>query len=478
MGGLDVLGVGSFADFPTLFSMGVYGGLVCCAVSAVVLALYALLRRQGTPRQLAASLVIYVVATCLLFVPAWWAQDRLGVLGPTLSVPEVALALASVGALGWLAPLATLASYVALAAPFPAQSAGRRHAPLDAAALQAALTDPARLREPLGAGQAWGWLTPLDDFAGAPAIPLINELILLGREGDNDIVLEDTGVSRHHAELHWDHGHPQLKDRGSANGTLLNRQAARGRLPLKTGDILQLGARRYRFEALEPEEAARLATEARQSTLADIETRKVKRATGAARPQADGAPAGDSAELSAPLPSAPTLELVAVGGPTPGARWALQAPVMTIGRDQECAITLPDASVSRLHAQIVRQPAGFFIADLRSSNGAYLNGVRLTAPGLIQPGDTLRIGEIELRCEAPTLPAAPHGAAPNGAQWADGADGARRAGSRNGANGSHGQPPADEGEPTTPTEAVPTQPTVAMGVQPTQSRKERGAWGH
>ncbi len=473
MGGFDVGGVGSFADFPTLFDFGVYGGLGCSALSACAIALYAVLRRQGTQRQVAGSLLVCLGASCLLFAPIWWATERLGVLGPTLDVREVALALACVGMLGWFTPLATLVSYIALAAPAPANAAGRRYAPQDAAALQAALTDPARQREPLGAGLAWGWLTPLDDFAGAPAIPLVNELILVGREGDNDIVLEDTGVSRHHAELLWDHGHPQLKDRGSANGTLLNRQAARGRLPLKTGDTIQFGGRRYRFEALEPEAAARLANEARQAVLADIETRKVKRTASGARPHPNGAAVGetndgsDSAELSAPLPVAPTLELVAVSGPTPGARWALQAPMMTIGRDQECAITLPDASVSRLHAQIVRQPAGFFVADLHSSNGAYLNGKRLTAPGLIQPGDTLRIGEIELRCEAP-VPATP----PDGVV-ANGANGPHASNGRHKLNGAYGQASAEEGEPTTPTEAVPTQPTVAMGAQPKPPQKER-----
>jgi len=472
MGGFGAGAIGSFADFPTLFDLGVYGGLGCSALSACGLALYAVLRRQGTPRQLAGSLLVCLGASCLLFGPLWWAQERLGVLGPTLDVREVALALACVGILGWFTPLATLASYIALAAPTTALAAGRRLAPVDAAALQAALTDPARQREPLGAGQAWGWLTPLDEFAGQRAIPLVNERILLGREADNDIVLEDKSVSRHHAELRWDHGHPQLMDTWSVNGTLLNRMATHGRLLLQSGDIIQLGARRYRFEALEPEAAARLASEARQEVLADIETRKVKRATGGARPKAVGATTGDasdSAELSAPLPVAPTLELVAVGGPTPGARWALQAPMMTIGRDQECTITLPDASVSRLHAQIVRQPAGFFVADLHSSNGAYLNGKRLNAPGLIQPGDTLRIGEIVLRCEAPTPPTPPSGMAANG-----------RSNSKPGASGAHRQPPADDEEPTAPTEAVPTQPTVALSVQPTQSstqsQKERGAW--
>ncbi|HLY30228.1 MAG TPA: FHA domain-containing protein, partial [Ktedonobacterales bacterium] len=359
----------TYADFPTWFAIGVYGGLTCSLLSGGALAWYALTRRQGTQRQLAASLLVCLVASCLLFAPIWWAQNRLGLYGPTLSLAEVTLALVSVAILGWLAPLSMLVSYIALAAPPPTQ-ARRYQAFPGEGLLIAALNDPARQRDPLGAGQAWGWLTPLDDLTAPRAIPLTQELILLGREGDNDIIIEDTDISRHHAEIHWDHGHPQVKDRGSTNNTLLNHQAVRGRMPLRTGDILQFGERRYRFEALEADEAARLAADARQQSISAEETRKVRRTTspthenGQHTQNGAGAPEGqpgqpDTSEQSAPLPVAPTLELVAIAGPTPGARWPLHDSVMTIGRDQECAITLPDSSVSRQHAQIMRQPAGF-----------------------------------------------------------------------------------------------------------------------
>ncbi|GEM_PF-1024103 len=438
----------TYADFPTWFAISVYGGLACSLLCGGALAWYALARHQGTQRQLAMSLMVCLTSSCLLFVPIWWAQNRLDVYGPTLSMFEVVLALLCAVVLGWLAPLSILVSYVALAAPI-AQDGRYKTFPGEGL-LVAALDDPARRRAPLGAGQAWGWLTPLDDLTAPRAIPLTQELILLGREGDNDIVIEETGVSRHHAEIHWDHGHPQIKDRGSTNNTLLNRQAVRGRMPLHSGDVLQFGEHRYRFEALESEEAARRSAIARQQTIADEETRKVRRSPSlppaanglhtTENTEATGAQE-DTGEQSAPLPVAPTLELVAVAGPTPGARWPLHESVMTIGRDQECAITLPDSSVSRQHAQIVRQPTGFFVSDLRSANGAYLNGERLKAPTLIKPGDILRVGEITLRCETPSSPTPEdtNASAPNGY--------------------------TTDGDPTTPTVAVPTQPTVVITTQ-------------
>ena len=41
----------------------------------------------------------------------------------------------------------------------------------------------------------------------------------IGRSGDNELVVGDRSVSRHHAELHVDHGRFHLVDLGSTNGT-------------------------------------------------------------------------------------------------------------------------------------------------------------------------------------------------------------------------------------------------------------------
>src|SRR5260370_1127134 len=93
-----------------------------------------------------------------------------------------------------------------------------------------------------------GVLIRLDGEDPTRTVALSRQLTLIGREYDNDIVIDDERTSRHHAELRWEHGHVQLLDRGSMNGTRLNRQAVRGVVPLKSGDILEVGAQRYLFE--------------------------------------------------------------------------------------------------------------------------------------------------------------------------------------------------------------------------------------
>ncbi len=96
----------------------------------------------------------------------------------------------------------------------------------------------------------------------------------------------------------------------------------------------------------------------------------------------------------------PALKLLALNGKAVGAEWDVRGAVMILGRDQECDVCLPDNSVSRKHAQIIRQLDGYFLSDLQSRNGTSLNDIPLSSPAPIRAGDLLRLGEIVLRCEA------------------------------------------------------------------------------
>ena len=53
--------------------------------------------------------------------------------------------------------------------------------------------------------------------------------------------------------------------------------------------------------------------------------------------------------------------------------------VSIIGRSPECQVLIEDPRVSRRHAMIRKQDGGFYLFDLGSFNGSYLNGSRVTA---------------------------------------------------------------------------------------------------
>jgi pSer/pThr/pTyr-binding forkhead associated (FHA) protein len=66
----------------------------------------------------------------------------------------------------------------------------------------------------------------------------------------------------------------------------------------------------------------------------------------------------------------------------------------TIGREADCDMTLQDLTVSRWHASLQREPAGWLLSDLGSTNGTRLNGWRVNAPMLVGPGDRVSFGAL------------------------------------------------------------------------------------
>lgn len=101
--------------------------------------------------------------------------------------------------------------------------------------------------------------------------------------------------------------------------------------------------------------------------------------------------------------------LIVVAGPGIGTEWSFKQPEIFIGRDQDCQIIMPDIGASRRHATIALQGDHFFITDLGSGNGTFLNGARIEHEQL-ESGDEVVVGERTLRFvelnEAPSTSAA------------------------------------------------------------------------
>jgi FHA domain len=102
---------------------------------------------------------------------------------------------------------------------------------------------------------------------------------------------------------------------------------------------------------------------------------------------------------------APHIEagkIVVVKSPalTEGDEWDLDASPLTFGRSSQNDVELKrDEYASSAHARVEPRRDGVWLEDIGSTNGTYLNGIRLTRPKRLTSGDIVRIGETELRYE-------------------------------------------------------------------------------
>jgi pSer/pThr/pTyr-binding forkhead associated (FHA) protein len=77
----------------------------------------------------------------------------------------------------------------------------------------------------------------------------------IGRAPDNDIVIDDDGVSRVHAELMNQNGSLWLQDAGSRNGVFVNNQRVITHQQLKVGDEVSVAHHTFALRWDEPEES-------------------------------------------------------------------------------------------------------------------------------------------------------------------------------------------------------------------------------
>lgn len=75
---------------------------------------------------------------------------------------------------------------------------------------------------------------------------------------------------------------------------------------------------------------------------------------------------------------------------------------ITVGRNRDLELPLPDLKLSRRHAQLEQTPTGWLVRDLGSTNGTYLNGQRLVGEAPLTNFDRVQVGdtEMEFQCEA------------------------------------------------------------------------------
>jgi hypothetical protein len=86
------------------------------------------------------------------------------------------------------------------------------------------------------------------------------------------------------------------------------------------------------------------------------------------------------------------------GGLSAGVAFALDGS-LTIGRSPQMDVQIDDRFASGRHARIYERDGFFYVQDMGSTNGTYLNGERLGSEELLRAHDSIRIGDTEFRYE-------------------------------------------------------------------------------
>ncbi len=123
--------------------------------------------------------------------------------------------------------------------------------------------------------------------------------------------------------------------------------------------------------------------------------RELRRTTAPA-PEATGihpiGPGGRAAATDA------WLVAVTGGGLEPGERFDLFGGV-SIGRSGDADIRIEDRFASGVHARVYSRGASYYVEDMNSTNGTFLNGGRLEAEAELKDLAQIRIGDTEFRFE-------------------------------------------------------------------------------
>ncbi len=195
------------------------------------------------------------------------------------------------------------------------------------------------------------------------ALPVEREEFRIGRAGTNDLSLPDPTVSRHQCEIVFSGGKARLEDK-SGNGTSVD-----GKL-VRDGEIGP--GSRIEFGSL----AVMLRERAEEA------------------PAAGTTLAGGATEVL-PGAEAEGRGLLLAGEDV---RFALKGGTVGIGSDPGNQIVIKDSFTSAFHCRLFSKGRDWFVTDLDSTNGTYINDVKITEAQL-RPGAALTVGRVRLRVE-------------------------------------------------------------------------------
>jgi pSer/pThr/pTyr-binding forkhead associated (FHA) protein len=195
--------------------------------------------------------------------------------------------------------------------------------------------------------------------------------IKIGREAGADVVVAQSDVSRIHAEIVPVSSGYELRDR-STNGMLINGARAEKAQLLGRGDVIRIGGEEFRFTADSPGTAA-----APEPAVAQPRAPRVS---------------GEAVSSGSRRAILAVLEVAA--GSARGPAHDLTMPLVHIGSGDRNDVIIDDDSVAESHAKLQLRNDGWYVVDMRSPNGTYVNGARVDREKKLHGSPVIRFGSV------------------------------------------------------------------------------------
>jgi pSer/pThr/pTyr-binding forkhead associated (FHA) protein len=201
--------------------------------------------------------------------------------------------------------------------------------------------------------------------------------IVIGRDAGSDVVVAQSDVSRKHAEIVPVANGYEVRDR-STNGLLVNGARVDKAQVLARADVIKIGSEEFRFYA-DPLPSGK----------------------DAPAPAIDSAPPPPVAQpverrdSGAAATRRAILAVLEVGsGATRGPIHELTTPVAHIGRGNHNDVVINEDSVSDSHATMQLRNEGWYVVDLGTTNGTYVNGTRVNGERRLHGSPVVRFGSV------------------------------------------------------------------------------------
>ncbi len=213
-----------------------------------------------------------------------------------------------------------------------------------------------------------------------------------GRAEDNEIMLIDDHISRHHATFRLADGVVWLKDMGSANGTFVNGTRISGGARLFHGDQVAFDVLGFQLvgKGAELTDIRRVNTDDSKAAAPPLQP-----SSGATADTTEVAVVDEPSDIKIPESSETGAFLLGASEPVSGQTFRTRIGRTVIGRDASCDVQIPDSTVSARHAEIVARPGSATITNLLATNGTRVNGDAVQSSEL-KDGDLVRVGRVHM----------------------------------------------------------------------------------